>query len=211
MSSKLPVCPYGTRCYRLNPVHFQSFNHPHLPNNRPAAWGPASAATAPAACTGTNTGGKKRKARAQKQLLQQRQVQQVQTVTQKKKKTPTVKKKKKPKPARDGPAKKAMTAAAAPATAAVAAANSSQSKQGKASRDASPSVRCVRVSDFRLRRAPHAGLFVCLSGASWIQATSCRACILLHIRDIVEAPANSGACHTAGSNRSTRRCRQRFQ
>ena len=41
----LPVCPYGKSCYRLNPVHFDAYNHPHLPNNRPAAWGPAPATT----------------------------------------------------------------------------------------------------------------------------------------------------------------------
>ena len=41
----LPMCPYGKSCYRLNPVHFDAYNHPHLPNNRPAAWGPAPATT----------------------------------------------------------------------------------------------------------------------------------------------------------------------
>jgi len=52
-----PVCPYGTGCYRKNPVHFKEYAHPwkegggttSISSGRPAAAAAAAAAAAPAA------------------------------------------------------------------------------------------------------------------------------------------------------------------
>lgn len=30
---KLPVCPYGSKCYRKNPIHLKEYFHPRSPGN----------------------------------------------------------------------------------------------------------------------------------------------------------------------------------
>ena len=28
-NKKLPMCPYGVKCYRKNPTHFEEYDHPN--------------------------------------------------------------------------------------------------------------------------------------------------------------------------------------